>query len=172
MCTSSSDAFAWVGFVLVNLGFVSLITWSTAQIWWEIGVVIALTYSVFLFWIAARFHAKAHPITEATAASFTPIPDVEEEEEVRVDPGLLQQVSEASAGAAVDNVVAPSEHAAASTKRSLLISSLLYGLAVLSLGVDGFLFTVKLLPDDRCDGGDFEPWQPRWNWCVCRFCTK
>ena len=46
-CNDSNQAFAWIGAVLVNFGFISLITWG-ATTFWVIGCFLSAVYTVFL----------------------------------------------------------------------------------------------------------------------------
>jgi len=48
-----ADAFSWVGFVLVNLGFITLISWGASS-YWVLGFVLTALYTVLLV-VAARY---------------------------------------------------------------------------------------------------------------------
>jgi hypothetical protein len=52
MCTSAETTFAWVGTVLINLGFLSLISWGAVTSW-PLGFFLSFVYTGFLFSLAA-----------------------------------------------------------------------------------------------------------------------
>jgi hypothetical protein len=51
MCSSARATFAWLGFLLVNAGFISLTAWGAAKLW-PLGFALSAAYTGFLFWLA------------------------------------------------------------------------------------------------------------------------
>lgn len=51
MCNSLNTTFAWVGAILVNIGFVALITWGASTLW-PLGFVLCAIYTVCLYELA------------------------------------------------------------------------------------------------------------------------
>jgi len=79
MCTSPGSTFAWVGAILVNIGFISLVAWGSSTLW-PLGFVLSGLYTAFLFGLASWLDARHRPTllptneTEAETNTRTPAP--------------------------------------------------------------------------------------------------
>jgi hypothetical protein len=142
-CTSVESAFAWTGAIVVNVAFLSLITWG-ATTYWLLGFGLCLVYTILLFglalWLDQRSFYNDHDdgdgvSQDATVPSYT---------QIRSD-SIRERTNQGN----------ENEHAAtmvqSETTRPILVS-ILYGLAVVSLGASGFFLPVNLL---HC--GDVNP---------------
>mmetsp|Transcript_60584 Transcript_60584/g.71955 ORF Transcript_60584/g.71955 Transcript_60584/m.71955 type:complete len:603 (+) Transcript_60584:241-2049(+) len=101
MCANTATAFAWIGAILINIAFATLISWSTLLY----GFVITLLYAIVLFVLARLIERR----------------------EIDISPN--------------NNI--PPTFAESSSSISVLVS-LLYGVAVIALGVSGFMLSLKI----------------------------
>jgi membrane protein implicated in regulation of membrane protease activity len=138
-CSSNEGVFAWIGALLVNIAFISLITWGAATLW-PVGFVLSALYTAFLL-----FLARWKETHTTTRGSYRNVEDGNNAEE---DDTVERQG---------DYAVLPSS----ATKFPILVS-LLYGLGVLSLGVTGFFLPVNVFPP--CTGSSSSFNHPKYTW--------
>jgi len=153
MCASPSSAFGWVGTLLVNVGFCILIGWGAAAAW-PLGFCLCAAYTVFLFGLANRLHQRER---EPPSAS--------QENLVSDEAAAEEDVEQDNTGAVMvpgSNRDGENEVSTTTTNVPVLVS-LVYGLAVLSLGVTGFFIPVNLFPNCRASDDD-NPWGGQWTW--------
>jgi hypothetical protein len=142
MCTSLNATFAWVGAILVNIGFVALISWGASTLW-PIGFVLSALYTASLFelakWLQQR-ELEQQAIIEDEIQAEESTRNRQEEEHNR------------------------SESTSRTPHTVSLPVNLLYGLAVVSLGATCFLLPINLI--DNCNYYD-HPGNgrgPRYEW--------
>ena len=118
MCNSLTLTFAWVGAILVNLGFVALISWGVSTLW-PLGFLLNAIYTGSLFSLAKWLQKHENEISQ-------------------------NDYIECSGGEAPFEVMeeGPEEHG----KISLPVN-LLFGAAVLSFGVTCFLLAINLVKE-------------------------
>jgi len=133
MGSDTAVACAWVGTVLINIGFVILITWSS-ELDVLYGFVISLVYTIVLFGMAYGIDKKFD------GDRSTPNNDV---------------IPETTTGTASS----PHERRFRSRSISILIS-LLYGVAVIALGVTGFLLPLKIFSCPYSPYPNYSPYDP------------
>lgn len=157
MCTSAETTFAWVGTVLINVGFLWLISWG-AVTWWPLGAFLSGVYTVFLFSLSAWLDAMNQSRLQ------------QEETRQRIRDGDYHALSatgteegianiHADAGANANNVEVdnqgqgvatdPEPNTNTFTETSQLLPSrlsLMYGLAVVALGSLYSLYPSIFLP--------------------------
>ena len=151
MCSSPSETFVWVGAVLVNFGFITLIAWSAATLW-PLGFVLCGAYTILSFWLARWLQKRE----EGTVVS--------EETSEQNEEGFVQEATPNEGSRLVqedestDDIIPTGS--IPNTQRvqtvSLLVS-VLYGLAIVSLGVTGFFIPANVF--DHCD-----PFMPQETW--------
>ena len=127
-CSSNRAAFAWIAAILVNLGFLSLISWGAATLW-PLGCLLSEFYTCFLLGLAnwlERFESRSEEDANGGEDE-----DDEEEERHRDTP----EATEASM----------SRGTSSANRSSPVLVSVLYGLAILSFGVTGFFLPVNLI---------------------------
>ena len=142
-CSSSQAASAWIAAILVNLGFLSLISWGAATLW-PLGCLLSALYTVFLLGLAQwleRFENSDIRLPTRSDGD-----DNDEEQEQQQHPALDLTAGSSSRGAENEPRKAP------------VLVSVLYGLAVLSFGVTGFFLPVNLVKS--CS----DAWQPKFVW--------
>jgi hypothetical protein len=180
MCTSAETTFAWVGTVLINVGFLCLISWGTVS-WWFLGCFLSGMYTAFLFGLAVWLETRQRfrdgdyrtfstttgadeGITHADASASTveinnqgPSADTVTGEHNLSTTGTHERIARADANA--NNVELDTEHhTSTSTETSQQqlpsLASLVYGLAVVAMGVTLFFIPVNLL---ACRDSRYEP---------------
>ena len=57
MCTTE-QTFAWVGTIVVNIAFISIIAWGATEIWW-VGFLLSSAYTAMLFGLARVVDKKS-----------------------------------------------------------------------------------------------------------------
>mmetsp|Transcript_8357 Transcript_8357/g.12123 ORF Transcript_8357/g.12123 Transcript_8357/m.12123 type:complete len:99 (+) Transcript_8357:234-530(+) len=50
-CSSNQAAFVWIGAIMVNIGFLSFVSWGAAPVW-PVGFVLSALYTIFLLSLA------------------------------------------------------------------------------------------------------------------------
>lgn len=154
MCTSASTTFAWVGAILVNFGYITLIAWGSST-QWPLGFTLCGLYALILFGLANRIYRKEgtqtlsfnRPLQEA----------IREEEDQALDEPLLEESGELP-GTTQSQPDEPSQERTIS-----VLVSLLFGLAVIAMAVTGSFLPVNLLAWS-CDDG--------FGWYVSCFCIE
>ena len=158
MCTTE-QIFAWVGAIVVNIAFISIIAWGASTIWY-VGFLISIVYATMLFSLARTVDKKSG--WDVVAAGTISANDNDNE-------NSLNDSEENSDGNSVehnetDNVVVAvaadpdgvprrssriarmpgSNNATTSERRMPVLANLLYGLFTLALGVTGFFLPMNL----------------------------
>jgi hypothetical protein len=139
--------FGWVGAILINVGFITLISWGTT-IYWPLGFVACGFYTAILFALGRWLEG-------------TPI---QQYERVRNDPSRQEEIpfQDMAVGVERNNYPNDVQDSTISTATTLpLTVSILYGLSVVSMGVCGSFFPINLVPvctDDPYSG------HPRYSW--------
>jgi hypothetical protein len=129
MCSSSAEQiFAWVGAILVNAAFISIIAWGSFTTTWYIGFIISAIYTALLF-VSARIVDK-----KSRWDAVAPINDVEEVH--LADDSAEHQ----EAATAADTVQALRE------QRMPVMANFFYGLFTLAFGVTGYFLPMNILP--------------------------
>mmetsp|Transcript_20743 Transcript_20743/g.50976 ORF Transcript_20743/g.50976 Transcript_20743/m.50976 type:complete len:639 (-) Transcript_20743:123-2039(-) len=145
-CSTKEGVFTWMAALLVNVAFLSLITWGANE-YWAIGMGLSAIYTMILLTIASKIDAKQRPTSSGTLG---PGDDEEEEEEIEDD-------DHNTCHSRIETVIMDDDLdlSIASAKREDVSSlvNLLYFLSVISLGVTGFFLVVNLIPS--CDGSTF-----------------
>lgn len=140
MCASASNTFAWVGAVLVNFGYCTLIWWGTSTKW-SLGFILAALYAAVLFGLANYIYRKENnlgadvvhpPLQEAILE--------DQEQDVSGEPEVENTESRSS------TAQSQQDESALGRTTSVLVS-LLFGLAVIALGVTGSFLPVNLFAD-------------------------
>lgn len=135
MCTSSNSTFAWVGAILVNTGFVALVSWGASTLW-PLGFVLSAAYTTFLFslarWLKKRDNGGHNIEAERHGEDEIPTREASIEATVEEAPGAGQDYLSSQNG----------------WHKASLPVNLLFGLGVVSLGVTGFLLPINLI--DAC----------------------
>lgn len=138
-CTNYQDVFTWIGAIIINIAFVTIITISSEQNTW-IGVVVSMLYTFVLYKLAQYFEDKKKA---STAQIF--LTDVQSQNESNV----------------TDEIATNDVQQQSTSTASQLIVSLFYGLSILAVGVTGVLIAISLFPDscDENDDQDYEECQ-------------
>lgn len=136
MCKSVNEAFSWIGAILVNLAFLSIIGYGAATLW-PIGMVFCGLYTILLF--------RAARLTE-TPADLTSY--------FRID---TDEVSLDLATNTLTTVSAPDQgdgrpETAVSRRKLSLSSNLLYALAIVGMGATGSFPSFNLF---KCKNHDW-----------------
>eukprot|EP00980_Cylindrotheca_fusiformis_P009987 scaffold2212_cov143-Cylindrotheca_fusiformis.AAC.5 len=121
-CSSNESVFAWIGAVLVNIAFISLIGWGASTIW-PLGFILSALYTGFLLFFARYLEQNLSDATGSNNAT-----GGSEEE-------YIQQ----------DDISATNPDSSRTFKKIPVLVNMLYGLGVISLGVTGFFLPVNLL---------------------------
>lgn len=155
-CSTKEGVFTWISALLVNIAFLSLITWGANE-YWPFGMGLTAIYTLSLLHIATKIDVKQRPTsTEPLGhAAGDEAEDGEEEEDHETSHRRIEKVI-------MDDDL---DLSIASAKREDVSSlvNLLYFLSVISLGVTGFFLVVNLVPS--C--GDIigtHPYYPKYNW--------
>ena len=138
MCQSATDINAWLGSGLVHLAFLTIILWSAVTAdhphVWKVGLVCSILYTVLLFGLARWL-------------------EVQHQEEYTLLSPYQQQEQQQEQGEATA-AVAPTPSTTNNTNNNTesprrihpLFINLLYGAAVLSLGVPGAFVALRAIP--------------------------
>jgi len=59
-CSSKESVFTWLSALLVNVAFLSLITWGATE-FWPIGMGLSTIYTLIILAIASRLDSKQRP---------------------------------------------------------------------------------------------------------------
>jgi hypothetical protein len=165
MCTSAETTFAWVGTVLVNLGFLSLISWGAVRVTWWLGFFLSGVYTVFLFSLAAWLdttNQQTRVQLEETRQRDSDL-DYRTVSTSGLDEGMAHANTDTNANnGEVDNQdqgagaeIEPVTNIFMESSEQLRSRiSLIYGLAVVALGVTLFFIPVNLL---ACHDSSYEP---------------
>ena len=150
-CSSNQAAFAWIAATLVNLGFLSLISWGAATLW-PLGCLLSALYTCFLFglanWlessdrrsIAANSSAEDETLRRPTSSDNDDNEtDLGEDRHDFPTDSVVQQESTGAFSSREPGIANPSR------KSFSVLVSVLYGLAVVSFGVTGFLLAINLV---------------------------
>ncbi|KAL7426960.1 hypothetical protein ACHAXM_000649 [Skeletonema potamos] len=172
MCTTE-QTFAWVGAIVVNVAFISIIAWGASTIWW-VGFLISIVYTAILFGLARTVDKKSgwDVIAAAAAATSANNDGNMNESEESSDEGV-EEVNETrnvvvavAADPSVGGATTPSPWqrgvprmlpgsrsvttTSYSEPRMPVLANLLYGLFTLALGVTGYFLPMNLF---SCYGG-------------------
>jgi membrane protein implicated in regulation of membrane protease activity len=151
MCTTE-QTFAWVGTIVVNIAFISIIAWGATEIWW-VGFLLSVAYTAMLFGLARVVDKRSgwddndDNNVGATAAD--------------ADVAVVVETSSSDEGSIIhhdetENVVASvdrsSSHnmnrrrrtATKDSQRMPVLANLLYGLFSLALGVTGYFLPMNI----------------------------
>jgi hypothetical protein len=163
MCTSAETTFAWVGTVLINLGFLSLISWGAVN-WWPLGCFLSGVYTVFLFSLAAWMDTTNQTRVQHDETSqrdrdldySTVSMTVPDEDMVHADANANAiNVEVDNRGQDADRDIEPNANTVMETSQQLPTRlSLIYGLAVVALGVTLFFIPINLF---ACHDSSYEP---------------
>jgi hypothetical protein len=150
-CNDSNQAFAWIGAILVNFGFISLITWGTTTSW-TVGFLLSAVYTVFL----ARLANYIDHYEESTSHVYTGIPNQlpQQQDQDQKMPRSLTSMEITDATEATET--------RSPQRRVSIVVNLLYGLAILSVGVTGLFLPINLAPD--CNSSSSSTWNPQYRW--------
>jgi hypothetical protein len=152
MCTSAEATFAWVGSVLINVGFLGLISWGTVR-WWPLGSFLSGIYTAFLFSLAARLDAtnQIRVQLEDTRqrdrdGDYSALSTTGTDEGIGHADVTANNVEVANQGQGEDTVAEDSTNPFTETSQQLpSLLNLMYGLAVIALGVTLFFLPANLL---------------------------
>lgn len=142
-CSSNQAAFAWIAAILINLGFVSLISYGAAT-QWVVGFLLSGFYTVFLLGLAKWLE----PSDASNTVSASGVPATSDDSDDDQEGGRRHP--------ALDSLSRGDDTA---PRASPLLVSVLYGLAVVSLGVTGFFLPVNLV--ESCNSAS---WQSKYAW--------
>jgi len=143
---SPIGAFSWVGAILVNAGFITLITWGASTIWF-VGCVLCGLYSALLFCLADKISVME--TFREQLQNLVPLVESQRTEPESTTAATTTAAEAENAGAAVVE-----EPPATGGGTVSILVSLLYGLAVLALGVTGAFPALNLFD---CYGNNPEP---------------
>ena len=143
--------FAWIGVVLVNIGFLALISWGGSTLW-LLGFALSAIYTICLYflakWLQKREEQHHYEIIGETATMMPTIDgsntDVEGDEIERAGTGQQDDVQVITASAR-----SPTSLSTSPPKITLAVN-LLYGLTVVSLAGTGLFLPLNLI--ENCDG--------------------
>jgi hypothetical protein len=155
MCTSPGTTFAWVGTILINVGFISLISWG-ATTWWPIGFVLSGLYTIFLWWLAAWLEKGEYTRVLTTESIHDPqittvVP--------ASDDDLAIELPNHQAGVLGEETTHAADLPHARPQLPIL-ASILYGLALISMGVTGSFIPANLF----CQHGGIVPHYDSGTW--------
>lgn len=141
--------FGSLGAILINVGFITLITWG-ASTYWPIGFVLCVGYTVVLFTTGRR-------LEDSTVRQYESVRGNEsDQEEIPFHSGPVTEGSEPNSHT---NDVQTST--TITTTKLPLTVSILYGLGVVSLGVCGSIFSTNMVP--QCNDPS-SSWHPKHEW--------
>jgi len=152
-CSTKEGVFTWISALLVNIAFLSLITWGANE-YWPIGMGLTAIYTLILLTIATKIDSKQRPTSSGTVA----LADDEAEELEDGDDDTRIEIETVIMDDDLDLSIA-------SAKRENVSSlvNLLYFLSVISLGVTGFFLVVNLVPS--CDDSIIDnSYPPKFAW--------
>jgi hypothetical protein len=178
MCCKSPEAtFAWMGAILINIGFVSLISWGAASNW-PVGFTLCGLYAILLLRLAMALEPKPKPTTKNTSTDT----DRKEEEAAGSTTGStsidyddfcnndLEFVSSSPRSTDSPAGQEGEEHSngtilrpgQSSSKPSSILISLLYGLAIVAMATTGLFIPVNML---NCSPGaaSLDKWITDWS---------
>ena len=156
MCTTE-QTFAWVGAIIVNIAFISIIAWGASTIWW-VGFLISIVYTAMLLGLARLVDKKSgwDAVVSAPApAGNTSANENDDHNSVENSDGSAAVHSE------TDHVVVavpadlptrrsssvrmlPGSTTTSPEHRMPVLANLLYGLFSLALGVTGYFLPMNL----------------------------
>jgi len=165
MCTTE-QTFAWVGAIVVNIAFISLIAWGASTIWW-VGFLISIVYTAMLFGLARTVDKKSGWDVVAAAADENDIINQASEEENSDDSVVHDETDNVVVAVAADLPTRRSRSVrmlpgstTSSERRMPVLANLLYGLFTLALGVTGYFLPMNLF---YCYGRSSGPYTPSSN---------
>jgi hypothetical protein len=147
--TTTEKLFAWIGCIIVNVAFITFISWgaATAAHWW-IGFVVSIFYTAVLFALAQLLDTKEETVVD------------------NID--RFHNESTGGGNGATTEEGDDEPTTTMTTHRPNMLVAILYGLAVLSLGVTGSFLAVHAI---RCSTSPYydpyndhgrSPIQPEW----------
>lgn len=168
MCTTE-QTFAWVGAIIINIAFISLIAWGESTIWW-VGFLIATVYTAILFGLARAVDKRSGWDSNNVESQSPPQPPGGAEDEARhssdesIEHNETDVVIAVPAAAASSFSVDPAScqspdrrniqtmpgSITSNERRMPVLANLLYGLFTLALGVTGYFLPMNFFP---CYGG-------------------
>ena len=126
MCSSTQSTFAWLGFLLVNAGFISLTAYGAVKLW-PLGFCVCGLYTTLLFWLAGRAEVVAPSSSQQ-----------QQQQEQQVAGAVYIQTRESAVHSedneTIDRPIYPS------------FANLLYALGVIGLAVTGLFLPLNVLP--------------------------
>jgi hypothetical protein len=149
--TTTEKLFAWIGCIIVNVAFITFISWgaATAAHWW-IGFVVSIFYTAVLFALAQLLDTEKETVVE----------DIDR---------FNNNESTGMNGATTEEGDDEPTTTNITTHRPNMLVAILYGLAVLSLGVTGSFLAGHAI---RCSTSPYydpydnnhgrSPIQPEW----------
>ena len=161
MCTNLNTTFAWIGAILVNIGFLALISWGGSTLW-PLGFLLCGLYTVCLYslatWLQKRELENQYQIigetttTTTTTAAAAGTSDGDDVEGVRTRSSR-------------QNAATIATSTSGRPKVSVSVN-LLYGLAVISFAGTGLFLPLNLIdncygtyqPDHRHGGSTYYKW--------------
>ena len=163
MCTTE-QTFAWVGTIVVNIAFISIVAWGATEIWW-VGFILSAAYTAMLFALA-RVVDKKSGWDDADNAGVAA---------ADADVAVVVETSSRGSGDSdgsithdeTQNVVVPvnamDERRRKRTltsptgqQRMPVLANLLYGLFSLALGVTGYFLPMNIF-NCYVYGGPYSP---------------
>jgi len=158
-CSSKESVFTWLSALLVNVAFLSLITWGADE-FWPIGMGLSTIYTLIILAIASRLDSKQRTSASIGTAA---LHDEDDEEYDEGNPTTMRhsRIRKIIMDDDLDlSILSLKEEEVSS------LVNLLYFLSVVSLGVTGFFLVVNLIPS--CDNPIFSISHPlppsRYTW--------
>jgi hypothetical protein len=168
MCTTE-QTFAWVGAIIVNIAFISIIAWGASTIWW-IGFLISVVYTAMLFGLAWMVDKKS---------GWDVAPAAHNSSSANDENGGEHSCMENSDGSSA--VHSETEHVVVAVPADLsirrsnsvrinpearmpVLANLLYGLFTLALGVTGYFLPMNLF--DCYGSSSSGPYGPSGQWTL------
>jgi MFS family permease len=174
MC-NTEQTFAWVGAIVVNIAFISIIAWGASTIWW-VGFLISIVYTAILFGLARTVDKKSGWDVVAGAAGAATSTNGNDSNmnvlEENSDEGSVEHnathnvvvavaadpsVATAPRRRGVLRMLPRSTTTTSSEPRMPVLANFLYGLFTLALGVTGYFLPMNLF---SCYGGSSGPYTP------------
>eukprot|EP00804_Cyclotella_cryptica_P020130 CCRYP_014900-RA/>CCRYP_014900-RA protein AED:0.22 eAED:0.22 QI:0/-1/0/1/-1/1/1/0/581 len=139
MCTTE-QTFAWVGAIVVNVAFISIIAWGASTIWY-VGFIISAVYTAILFALARAVDKKS--AWDAVAPT---------DDEISDDRSTSSQSLHIETGVAVPPRHKVFSRSIVAERRMPVLANLLYGLFALALGVTGYFLPMNIFSCDLRSG--------------------
>ncbi|KAL7458428.1 hypothetical protein ACHAWC_010001, partial [Mediolabrus comicus] len=169
MCTTE-QTFAWVGTIVVNIAFISIIAWGATEIWW-VGFLLSAAYTAMLFGLARTVDKRSgwddNADNSGAAAADADVAVVVETSSSGSSDGSIVHDETENVVVSVDAMDnRSSSHnvnrrrrrtATTDSQRMPVLANLLYGLFSLALGVTGYFLPMNVF---NCYGYGAGPYNP------------